>query len=627
MISQYENERDKAHKNSIFYQAAGVITRKYVQQAKSKHKCMLCSRGLDAGELEHFVESNEKKIKEFESPDTLKDTQGKKKAAEAKLKELSALKSLWDDYQRLKNEDLPSTQTRLDELALHVAEFTEQISQKANVVDTLTIRRETLSHSLQLAIDISKLYRDVVQRQQAVAHSTREMQQAASGGRNLEVVQAECDEADSLNMTLNTKLNESQKELEHARSLKQTLLVKVNDLKDKAAQVIKLQNQKERFKQDRDEIRALQTSLQEQIKTLSNELQPLKDQVHEMTQERQELRKENKKLEDKMGEKLQKLRTRLFAFTSLLNEVQEYERNAGQRAALDESMYQCKQELDRLQNERDRVGKERQAKDKVLAESRAIDIDIQANVEYRSRLAALKKYSEQLEEQKRVLLELTQEDDVAGDIEACRNELDQLKNARAELRGALTAEEHQAKEYMDDLNTDRYRDIDRRYNEKKIEVDTTKLAHKDLETYYKALDEALMRFHFIKMKEINNVLKDYWRSTYKGKDIDEVELHARIHVSRASIYSMAGTLVSRVALSVKLICSSLKFSKVYIMSERTETAAGRRFVYFTPSLRFIGCTQIFSNVKRYRLCYRISVTTGWNLRSLANATKLQRHPP
>jgi len=61
------------------------------------------------------------------------------------------------------------------------------------------------------------------------------------------------------------------------------------------------------------------------------------------------------------------------------------------------------------------------------------------------------------------------------------------------------------------------------HREKLIEVRTTTIANKDLETYYKALDEALMRFHGIKMKEINNVLKEYWRHTYRGKDIDEVK--------------------------------------------------------------------------------------------------------
>ena len=31
-----------------------------------------------------------------------------------------------------------------------------------------------------------------------------------------------------------------------------------------------------------------------------------------------------------------------------------------------------------------------------------------------------------------------------------------------------------------------------------------------------------MKFHSIKMQEINEVLREYWRATYSGQDIDEV---------------------------------------------------------------------------------------------------------
>ncbi len=55
------------------------------------------------------------------------------------------------------------------------------------------------------------------------------------------------------------------------------------------------------------------------------------------------------------------------------------------------------------------------------------------------------------------------------------------------------------------------------------------MANTDLETYYKALDKALMHFHAIKMREINEVLKEYWQSTYKGQDIDQVSKEGKKH--------------------------------------------------------------------------------------------------
>lgn len=52
------------------------------------------------------------------------------------------------------------------------------------------------------------------------------------------------------------------------------------------------------------------------------------------------------------------------------------------------------------------------------------------------------------------------------------------------------------------------------------------MAVKDLEVYHKALDQALLQYHGDKMQAINEVLKEYWRDIYQGKDIDEIYLQA-----------------------------------------------------------------------------------------------------
>lgn len=52
------------------------------------------------------------------------------------------------------------------------------------------------------------------------------------------------------------------------------------------------------------------------------------------------------------------------------------------------------------------------------------------------------------------------------------------------------------------------------------------MANADLEKYYKALDRAIMRYHGLKMAEINKIIKEYWINTYKGNDIDTIEIRS-----------------------------------------------------------------------------------------------------
>ncbi len=57
-----------------------------------------------------------------------------------------------------------------------------------------------------------------------------------------------------------------------------------------------------------------------------------------------------------------------------------------------------------------------------------------------------------------------------------------------------------------------------------IEVETNSLAVQDLEVYYNALDKALLRYHGMKIQEINKIIKELWYNTYRGEDITNIRL-------------------------------------------------------------------------------------------------------
>jgi DNA repair protein RAD50 len=65
---------------------------------------------------------------------------------------------------------------------------------------------------------------------------------------------------------------------------------------------------------------------------------------------------------------------------------------------------------------------------------------------------------------------------------------------------------------------------EKRYRDALVEATVLENIVSDLETYQKALDSALMRYHQIKVAEINNIIRELWQSTYKGADIDNIEI-------------------------------------------------------------------------------------------------------
>jgi DNA repair protein RAD50 len=64
-----------------------------------------------------------------------------------------------------------------------------------------------------------------------------------------------------------------------------------------------------------------------------------------------------------------------------------------------------------------------------------------------------------------------------------------------------------------------YKNVDEEYRVATIKLETTQLAVKDLEKYHNALDKALLKFHSLKIAEINKIIRDLWTLTYKGEDI------------------------------------------------------------------------------------------------------------
>ncbi|KAH7915855.1 P-loop containing nucleoside triphosphate hydrolase protein [Hygrophoropsis aurantiaca] len=52
------------------------------------------------------------------------------------------------------------------------------------------------------------------------------------------------------------------------------------------------------------------------------------------------------------------------------------------------------------------------------------------------------------------------------------------------------------------------------------------MANNDLEKYAKALDNAIMKYHGLKMEEVNDTMRHLWNKTYQGTDIDGIKIRS-----------------------------------------------------------------------------------------------------
>ncbi|KAJ2493158.1 DNA repair protein rad50 [Coemansia sp. RSA 2050] len=112
-------------------------------------------------------------------------------------------------------------------------------------------------------------------------------------------------------------------------------------------------------------------------------------------------------------------------------------------------------------------------------------------------------------------------------------QLSRLASERAGLQGETKQLEDQARRLAHELSTD-YRDVEQLFVKQLVLCKTEELANEDLETYGKALDSAIMRYHSLKMQDINKIIRELWINTYQGNDIDTIEIRSEMEGARNS---------------------------------------------------------------------------------------------
>ena len=85
-----------------------------------------------------------------------------------------------------------------------------------------------------------------------------------------------------------------------------------------------------------------------------------------------------------------------------------------------------------------------------------------------------------------------------------------------------------------ELNEDKYNNIESKLTDLELKYMLTKDMALEINEKHDALEEALMKYHHEKMKEINKTLSDFWKMTYKGNDIDTIEIKSDVERSTNS---------------------------------------------------------------------------------------------
>uniref|UniRef100_A0A669F2G7 RAD50 double strand break repair protein n=1 Tax=Oreochromis niloticus TaxID=8128 RepID=A0A669F2G7_ORENI len=284
-------------------------------------------------------------------------------------------------------------------------------------------------------------------------------------------------------------------------------------------------------------------ALRKRLQTVDREAERLKGDVEEQEALLTILRSEEEKAKDC----LQVMRS---GFPSLQRNLEEVERKIDEQAAklqevnLDNTFQQLSQEKQETQDQLDTtystiVGKHKQIQDQQEQIQRLKSAAIEMRDE-QLQLIRDKQKQQHLEElsaeitarMEALTTEIREGNEELRPLSAALEKLQQEKQKLVEQKKQREEEEQKKVDacmlFYKQLEEDQYGKAEELHRDKMIEMRTTQLLSKDLKLYEEALDQAIVKFHSMKMDEINQNIRDLWRSTYRGQDIEYIEIRSEV---------------------------------------------------------------------------------------------------
>uniref|UniRef100_A0A3B5L9U7 RAD50 homolog, double strand break repair protein n=1 Tax=Xiphophorus couchianus TaxID=32473 RepID=A0A3B5L9U7_9TELE len=492
-LGRLQEDLEKVSKQRAMLAGATAVYTQFISQLTEEREpcCPVCQRTFPSeSDLQEVISDMQSKLRLV--PDKLKNTEQDLKRKERKKDEMMALKPV--RYADLTEKELPELRNRLQTVNREIERLKAEVEEQETLLGTLMSEEETAKACLQ---DISLMDRYLLDRK--IAQQAAKLQ-GVDLTRNIQQVSQEKQETQHKLDITSSKMELKRKLIQDQQDQIQILKSAVNETRAEKLQLSSDMQKQQQLEEQCIDFTAEIQALTRDIREAKEQLSPLSAALEKLQQEKQELMEHKRKKQEEGQEKVDQKESELQETNTQLHEAEK------QKEKINKEMGNIRQDID-TQKVQERW--------------------LQDNLTLRKRVEELKEVVAKRETLMKEMgnmqvLQLRQE---RRDAE---RKLEELKKNRSIALGRQKGFEEEILHYRKELREDQYDKAEERYKNKMITMRTTELVIKDLDLYYKALDQTIMRFHSMKMDEINKIIRDLWRNTYRGQDIEYVEIRSDV---------------------------------------------------------------------------------------------------
>ncbi|XP_020111752.1 DNA repair protein RAD50 [Ananas comosus] len=494
--------------------------------ARAHHICPCCERPFSPNEEDEFVQKQ--RVKSASSAEHMKLLAVECSNADTTFQQLDKLRMIYEEYVKLGKETMPLAEKTLNELMEELNQKTQAFDDLVGVLAHVKADKDAVEALVQPAEAVDRLLQEIHNLKPQVEELEYKLDSRGQGAKTLEEIQLQLNALQSKRDTLNTEVENLREEQRFLNDDLSNIQMRWHALREEKLKASSILHKVKKAEEDLVLLAEDKTQADLDEKHLEDALGPLVKEKEKLLQEHTSLKSKLEKEYDEQAERKRSFQQEIETLLTLNARIKEYldSKKVERLKDFQEKHTLSESQLQKCENRKQEISADLNKSKELLRNQDQLKRNIDDNLNYRKTKAEVDQLTHEIESLEEKVLSIGSMSTLEADLKRHLQEKERLLSELNRCHGTLSVYQSNISKHKLDLKQSQYNDIDKRYFNQLIQLKTTEMANKDLDRYYSALDKALMRFHTMKMEEINKIIKELWQQTYRGQDIDYISIHS-----------------------------------------------------------------------------------------------------
>lgn len=510
----------EASRNELEYDDALVgfhdKARAYFQK---HHACKLCDRPFPKDDK---AEALQKKFRQYLDKES-KERQVELKEVNANLESMKQATPAYLTWLRLTDTDIPALASEDQGLQAARQKVLDKLEREheRRITECKDAKYEAEKPSKSVK-SIVKYANDLQSLKKQIDELTNKHSQSGVVMRSLDDISEQQKKITEQSKAAKSNLGRLRSDRETAQDRINQLELEMRDVQAKLNQAASQLKDKQNLQSQIDELISSKNEQRENMDKVDKKLQALAPKIRSAQEKYDDLQRRAEERQSQLTAEANKTQNSVNQLQSAQREITSYlDRHGPQQLA------KAEREIASIKDEQSSIDKEKVKLTKEINKLRTEQRDhaevikgIQRNLKYRRDTRAVERLHSEIAELETQNAH-SDRDHHTRQASKWQNKRNELSAQQSSLVGQVKSKDEILTGLIADWTTD-YKDAAAKFQRAVVEVTATKAVIDDLGRYGGALDKAIMRYHSLKMDEINALIEELWQKTYKGTDVDSI---------------------------------------------------------------------------------------------------------